>query len=297
MSHPSEAGHWYTPTGEPCYEVKARDGSMRPTTLRDAKKLGLYPSVTGIIRMAAAPGLEIWKQQQVLLSALTLPRKEGELDTDFCKRVMQDSQEQGRKAAERGTVIHAAIQRYYETGGMDTDSYKFVRGAEGIIKDWAGEPFFEPWIAEQSFAHETGFGGKVDLNGGYKVIDLKTKEFGPDDELKTWDEHAMQLAAYREGLGMPTARCAIVYVSVTHPGLARLLEVPDEDLRRGWECFKALLAYWQAKNKHAPNEALQGIGRKREPRAGARPAATLEERDPEAYRQSLIDAGRGHLVK
>jgi hypothetical protein len=35
------------------------------------------------------------------------------------------------------------------------------------------------------------------------VVDFKTKEFGPEDDLKTWDEQAMQLAAYREGQQAP----------------------------------------------------------------------------------------------
>lgn len=276
MSHPSEAGHWYTPSGEPCYEVKARDGSMRSTTLRDAKKLGLYPSVTGIIRMAAAPGLEIWKQQQVLLSALTLPRLEGEKDEAFCKRVMEDSKEQGRKASERGTAIHAAIQEHF-SGGDEGEYFEHVAGVRKRLDWWTsdGSGLYPVWEAERSFGHPMGFGGKCDLSwrmahrAEAAVVDFKTKEFGPDDDLKTWDEHHMQLAAYREGLGLPRARCAIVYVSVTHPGLARLLEIPEEDLRRGWKCFQALLAFWKAKNKI---EALQVIGRKSETRAGARPA-------------------------
>ena len=36
----------------------------------------------------------------------------------------------------------------------------------------------------------------------------KTKEFGKDDKIDVYDEHLMQLAAYRVGLGMPFARCA-----------------------------------------------------------------------------------------
>lgn len=266
MSHPSEAGHWYAPDGTPVYEVKARDGSMRPTTLRDAKKMGLYPSVTGIIRCAAAPGLEFWKQQQVLLAALTLPRLPAENDESFCKRVIEDSKEQAKKAAEGGTKIHAALQA--AANFMEYDEAVFephVGGAFNALTNTFGPVI---WFAEQAFAHPSGFGGKADLSCQTAVVDFKTKEFGPEDDLKTWDEHAMQLAAYREGLGMPTARCAIVYVSVTHPGVARLLEIPEEDLRRGWACFKALLEFWKAKNR-----VLQGIDRKSEPLAGAMPVA------------------------
>jgi hypothetical protein len=244
--HPAESLHWYTRDGEPCYEVmSAKPGVMRPTTLRDARKLNLVPSVTTIIRCAAAPGLELWKQQQVMMSALTLPRPAGEPETDWLKRVMQDSQEQAKRARDRGTAIHAAIQGAYEDETPTPGFEPYIQGACSNVAELG----ISEWTAELSFAHPIGFGGKCDLSSraGF-VIDFKTKEFDQDDDLKTWDEHAMQLAAYRVGLGIDSARCAIVYVSTTVPGLCRLIEIPQEDLAKGWKCFYSLLHYWQAKS-------------------------------------------------
>src|SRR5688572_11137517 len=106
----SESGHWYDRDGTPRYEVMAKNGSMRPATLRDARKFGWYPGVTSIIKCAAAPGLETWKQNQVLMAALTLPRVEGETSESLCQRIMRDSGEQARKARDKGPEIHAAIQ-------------------------------------------------------------------------------------------------------------------------------------------------------------------------------------------
>jgi hypothetical protein len=60
----------------------------------------------------------------------------------------------------------------------------------------------------------------------------------------------MQLAAYRVGLGVPTARCANVFVSRNVPGLVVVKEWPLEDLNTGWEMFLHLLAFWQLKNDH-----------------------------------------------
>ena len=48
-----ESGHWYTRSGEPMYTVKANNGQQRNTTLRDARKYDLVPSVTTIINVAA----------------------------------------------------------------------------------------------------------------------------------------------------------------------------------------------------------------------------------------------------
>ena len=101
----AESGHWYTTAGEPAYQIEGKTG-LRNTTLRDAKKLNLLPSVTTVLNCAAKPGLDIWKQQQVLLAALTLPRGEGESDESYCDRVMTDSKAQGKEAMNRGTHMH-----------------------------------------------------------------------------------------------------------------------------------------------------------------------------------------------
>ena len=52
----SAAGHWYTQEGEPMYTIIGANGRERNTTLRDAKTLGLVPSVTTIIGMIAKLG-------------------------------------------------------------------------------------------------------------------------------------------------------------------------------------------------------------------------------------------------
>lgn len=248
MTHATESTHWYTRGGEPAYTVKAKAGHDRPTTLADARKMALVPSVTTIIKCAAAPGLEIWKQNQVMLAAMTLPKRQDEPEADYIRRIMEDSREQARKAAERGTAIHAAIQGYFERGSAPEEMLPHCIGTMEALIEWGTEP--DP-IAEASFAHPLGFGGKVDLHGKPNfVCDFKTKEFDTFNGLKTWDEHCMQLAAYRMGLGMPKARCAIVYVSTTVPGLAKLIEIPEEDLARGWTCFYSLLHFWQAKNTY-----------------------------------------------
>ena len=63
----SESNHWYTRNGVPQYTVEAKKGGQRNTTLRDARAMGLVPSVTTILNIIAKPGLTLWLQQQVLL--------------------------------------------------------------------------------------------------------------------------------------------------------------------------------------------------------------------------------------
>jgi hypothetical protein len=249
MAHIAESQHWYKRDGSPCYEIKGANGNMRPATLRDARKLDLVPGVSTILGCCDKPGLNIWKLDQAIMSALTLPRIDGETSDAFVARVKVDAKETARKAAERGTAIHAAIQGSYEGETVGEDYWQHVRAADMRVSEWMKGP----WTAERSFASKLGFGGKVDLSHPWAVIDFKTKEFSDEDTLKTWDEHAMQLAAYREGLGSPRAQAAIVFVSVTVPGLARLIEIPEKELAKGWQMFQGLLSYWKAKSSFDPS--------------------------------------------
>lgn len=243
----SESNHWYTRDGAPMYTVEAAKGGQRATTLRDARKLSLVPSVTTVLNVAAKPALTQWLQKQVLLAALTLPRIPQESEDEYIARIIDDSKEQGRAAADAGTDIHASIQGFYE-GEAVTRHHEHVVGCTKAITEVFG---LHGWIAERSFAHEMGFGGKCDLHSPQGiVIDVKTKEFTDPAKVDGYDEHLMQLAAYRVGLGMPQARCANVFVSRSVPGLTVVKEWSADDLNRGWEMFCALLKFWQLKNQH-----------------------------------------------
>lgn len=241
----SEQNHWYAMDGSPMYTVKSKEGNDRATTLRDARKLNLLPSVTTIIKCAASPGLEAWKLNQMLLAALTLPRIENEPEESFVQRIVKDSKEHAKKAAERGTEVHAAIETFYD-GIMLANMAEYQVGVGQSIEEAFGRLEFK---SEKSFASKHGFGGKVDLHADNVVIDLKTKEFTDPKDVKGYDEHRMQLAAYRIGLGMPNARCANVFASVTEPGLCVVHEWSQEELSQGWQMFKGLLDYWYAKNQ------------------------------------------------
>lgn len=250
IARSAESVHWYGQDGSPQYTVKAKDGSDRPTTLRDARKFNLVPSVTTVMKVAAKPGLDVWKNEQLLLAALTLPRKPEETEKEFIARVVADSKETGKRAAEAGTRIHEEIEAHF----AGKKSQRGLKVEEAMFEHFKLHPF-QPWLVERSFSSPMGFGGKVDLycrpdksapHG--VVVDVKTKDFGPLEKVDAYDEHLMQLAAYRQGLDIPNARCANVFVSRTHEGLVKVIEWSEEDLQRGWKMFSALLDFWKIKN-------------------------------------------------
>lgn len=260
----SESGHWYTKDGESAYEVQAKDGSSRPTTLRDARKNSLVPSVTTILGIISKPGLDAWKQNQAIDSALTLPMLDGESLDDFKIRVIKDAKEQGRNAAQLGTDIHASLDKAYSGKDYDPAHEVYVKAVQEAVFLKYGE---QDWMAEKSFAHGLGFGGKIDLacevamidgstlaqsNTGI-VIDFKTSSF-TEDKIKTlgYDEHIFQLAAYATGLCIQRPILANVYVSTVTPGLVFIKEYTQEESDWGWACFSSFLNAWKILKKYQP---------------------------------------------
>ena len=250
----SQAGHWYAPTGEPAYTVIGANGKERPTTIRDARKLGLLPSVTTICQLEAKPALTNWKIQQALLSAMTLPRVEGESDDSFMARALNDSKQQAINAAARGTEIHGALERAAANLGVPVSHTEIVRPVmEWLRVNFAGYT----WSPERSFAG-TGFAGKIDLHGVSQsgndavVIDFKIKAGIAAKSVLAYDEHITQLAAYAYGIGAPIGRCINLFIDADVPGLIVPKEWTTEERDRGWLAFGCLLRLWQIRKGYAP---------------------------------------------
>ena len=102
-----ENAHWYRRDGEPLHSVLSASGEPRPTTVRDARKLGLLPSVTNILGVINKPELVEWKMTQAVLAALTLPRRENEGEDEFARRVVEDAQSRVKTAVDFGSAFHA----------------------------------------------------------------------------------------------------------------------------------------------------------------------------------------------
>jgi hypothetical protein len=253
VAHASESQHFYWRNGMPCYDIKGANGSMRAVNLKDARKMGLVPGVSSILQMEAKPQLTNWLVEQALMSALTLPRLTNETDDDFIHRAREDSKEQARKAAARGTAIHAAIQGAFEGKPIAAEDLPYVEPVRAWLLQRYG---LDGWSAETSFASPLGYGGKADLihRGIPVVADIKCKAFGPEKygaDL-AWPEHAMQLAAYREGFGHRKADCINIFVSTAVPGLMCVREWDEVEIQENWKAFQCLLTLWKIRKKFDP---------------------------------------------
>lgn len=229
---PDSGSHWYHPDGTPMHEVERADGKgRRPTNLRDARKLGLYPSVTNVLAVLAKPGLDAWKQEKVVLAALTLPRRPGESESDFAERVVLSMTRQVGDAAELGSAVHRAIERYAQSGDLpeNPDVARLFEPA----RQWFDAEVTQVHTVEAAVSHpEWGYAGRVDLvatlrtTGRPTVIDFKTQKTRRDRKgnfapgfYEVWP---LQLEAYRQALvavdpKLSGAETASVVIGSTEP--------------------------------------------------------------------------------
>ncbi len=261
MTVASEAGHWYLPDGTPFYTFLNKRGEEQNVTLRQARPMNAGPSVSMIMGCASSWALTNYFIQQRLSAAATEPpRGPEEGEQAYMDRIDAKAREHSETARDLGTAIHGCIERCLGNEEFDAEYHDHVVGALGALDEWCGED--GELRQERSFYHPLGYGGKcdvhkrpsIDLNDTHNgfLADFKTKDFTADNLPGVYENHFMQLAAYREGFEMPQARCAIIYVSTSVPGLTHLVEVEEKELARGWEMFKALLAYWQNQKRYVP---------------------------------------------
>lgn len=241
-----ESQHWYDRSGKPAYEQRTAGGGVRPTDLRDARRLGLVPSVTTVLSVLAKPALTNWLVEQGIMAALTLPRVDGESERDFLARIREDSKAQTRAAAEEGNRIHDACEMAIKGRAYPKAYEPHVAAVRARLAELF--PDVTDWVAEQSFAHASGFGGKVDLHSPSTgiTVDYKGKDGDFSDGKKlAYDQH-WQLAAYTRGLELPRAPCANLFVSRTHPGCVAHHVWSAEDIDKGWRVFASALEAWKA---------------------------------------------------
>jgi len=245
--------HWYNLDGEPKYTVPYADHKkgMRPTTLRDARKLNLLPSVTEILKIMDKPGLSRWLEERILESALTLPREDNETDDQYKSRIRQDSKEISLLARDTGSEIHDAIESAFKERPINEKYRLIAEKVKFVIEKELGQG----WESEKRFGCDLGYGGMVDLSRFNTILDFKTKE-----ELKTkmtFDEQLMQLVAYGMGLGYHYHETRFYNVFVSWKGDIEIHEWKElEDIERAWEMFKSCLRLWQLKHRYVPEVAL-----------------------------------------
>ena len=269
--------HFYTKDAKPAHYQpnKSRPGFTRPTTVADAKKLDLVPSVTTILKVIDKPALVRWLQEQPLkylyenadefvgerpdgVGVCCNPSPDG-----FARDVIKASTEaRSQETADRGTLIHEYIERHFKgLPALSTEQAEYAKAVVDHLEHKQGI-WPEKWVAssEEYFVSPDGYGGCIDLvlrhkeGSGVVILDFKSKEWDTGAaKLKRlhYEENCEQLAAYAHGIGEPGAACINVYLHRDTP-VVRSHEWTAEDIKFGYQVFKGAQAIWCGRKRFAP---------------------------------------------
>lgn len=247
------ASHWYAyKAGEitPAYECPnaSKPGEMRATTLRDAKKERLYPSVTNILSVLNKPALNDWRVTQGILAALTLPRLEGESLDAFAQRVVDDMDIESGKARDFGTAIHDALDVRLKTRGIPQDEDPALIPYLADAWYWLKKNVPKVSQTEYYAACTTNcFAGRIDIRcefeGRLALIDFKTQKVRKG-KATFYDEWPLQLAAYAKADCLPSAELISLVIDSAAPGPCHVKVWPFTERGYYWRMFEHCLDLW-----------------------------------------------------
>lgn len=254
-------GHWYYPDGRTAYEMPKKDGSgMRKTTLADARKLGLYPSVTTILKILHKEALVNWLCEQTALAVLTTPRLADEADDAFVYRVLHTERQQDQEAQvarDKGTDIHSAIEAHFTGNPVPPEMEQYVRPAINALIEFGGLPSSEVILIGSGYAGRTDL--VQDCDDCWRIWDFKSAKNLP--EKGAWSDHKLQLSAYAQAWveklvkGREMIKPIVtgnVYISTVKPGQFVICEHKEHWQETFEKGFRPLLWHWMWANDYWP---------------------------------------------
>lgn len=251
--------HWYTKEGKASHTRPTKTGGERPTTLRDARKEGLLPSVSGILNEAANPDLDRWKQATIISACYKAgdPLKVAATLSEYTDIIKTEAGKELEEAMAFGTLFHKAIETSSCPDGMEV----FVNAATGKLDELKHSGL---QITKQEVVvvnRLLGYAGTTDclfrMDGMDGVMDFKTCKTTPGEPVLIKMSHKAQLAAYGlaewndAGEAIPF-RAMNIYVSKTEPGRVDVINYEWNEIERAMDWFFACLVLWKTRRNYNP---------------------------------------------
>lgn len=230
-------------------------GGERNTTLRDARKYKLLPSVTTIFGIMAKPGLDRWKIGKAIEATLATPRNEEEQDESYYSRIRSRSFEETDKAAKLGTRIHDAIDAAFDGVEPAEDLKQYVEPTMAYLETLKLQDVEREGTVVNL---DLGYAGRVDLLARYGksniIIDFKTKKTKQGVKVTPFDFQATQIAAYAAAAFGTLDNCigANVYISTTEAGRIETAVYDEDKLKQEYELLKDLTGVWRHLKNYDP---------------------------------------------
>jgi hypothetical protein len=253
--------HWYTRDGKPSHTRISKSGTVRSTTLRDARLERLLPSVSSVLNEASAPELERWKTNKLLEAVYDSgdPIKVAPTLTEYSAIIREKADKEMEQAMVFGTAFHKAMEGEVPIG-MELLVEATNKVLDGLKRE--GLQVTDQEIAVTSLP--LGYAGTTDyafeMHGKPGILDFKTCKTEKDEPQPFKRGHCAQIAAYVMARYAPTSdklplcEGINIYVSKTEPGRVDVVRYEYDQLAESWEWFKACLTLWRLRRGYDPRE-------------------------------------------
>lgn len=254
----TNGSHWYRRDGTACFELPKKSGGMRAVTIRDARELGLLPSVTTVLSVLDKPQLQEWKFRQITKAAFDAHAANQPLaDFESYHAVMVERAfKQVEDAADLGTAIHKALECHFRGDSYNPELSVYVEAVDAWLSNNRVE-ILESELRLTSVSH--GFAGTTDAvfqierpeyaPSSYGILDFKSRKTVPGKPVTPYDTQPMQIAAYdiaRFGDRPTSSRCGCnLFISTTEPGRVDACWYDAKQLNEEWDAFSHALALWR----------------------------------------------------
>ncbi len=233
-----ESSHWYTADGTACHSLpttsKNAQSPTRPVRIADARKMGLFPSVTTILKVLDKPALQNWRSEQVAAAAMRFVRdafniadptkttdaKQADVnallhpteagDEQIASRIIEAAFLQVEQAADAGVIIHEGCELALSGSSYNEELPVFLPQLNASfplkvfirpIIEFVHDNEIEIEANEHRVVNSTvGYAGTIDApfrsKRGRGILDFKTRKTRAGKPCLPYDEQATQIAAY-----------------------------------------------------------------------------------------------------
>jgi hypothetical protein len=172
----------------------------------------------------------------------------NETREEYVAWAVEKSGNDAGKAADLGTLIHAALENYYLGKAIESDMLDYVAATAEVVSSLGVKVGGAETVLTNP---EYGYAGTTDLmirHDGLGILDFKSKRTKPGQVCTPTETHPLQIAAYHMAcygeINDADWGCN-VYISTTEPGRVEVVKWDAATLRTSWEAFIHCLALYR----------------------------------------------------
>ncbi len=254
--------HWYNKKAEACHtqitKTGKNKGKERNTTLADARRKHLFPSVSAYLAEWAID-LVRYNVMHHLEAAYAQPPIGSERFEDWARHIGKTASEVMGRPRKRGSILHGEVEDHFtsETGVIGPN-YEYVRKCIDAIESHTSPVAHAEKVL---VCAEHGYGGTADIIYESGAIDdIKTKDTAGGKEPSVYLTYPMQMASYFYAHNGHTdfLPCRTLFVSRDEPDFLKIKEWTPKELGEAWEAFQLCLGLYRYRTGY---DARQSNGR------------------------------------